>query len=420
MTTRFDALVVGGGPAGSTVALLLAGAGWSVALLEKQAFPRRKVCGECIAAGNLALLDALGLGPRFAALAGPELRKVELHAGGECMRASLPPLAGPHPWGRALGREHLDALLLERAGEAGVQVFQPWSVRRVIRERSGLYAIDAAKADATLRLCASAVVLAHGSWSARPALSSANRPATRDSDLFAFKANFVDTTLEPGVLPVLAFAGGYGGMVIAEKGLATLACCIRRDSLAACRRQAPGATAGEAVEAYLTAACVGVASALRGARREGGWLAVGPLRPGLRSPDPRPAVFAVGNAAGEAHPIVGEGISMALQSAWLLGRRLIAGGPDRDAAAWHTAGKRHAAEWRRYFAPRIRTAAVCPSRDAAGARSAAASAAAAPAGLAHARRDACRKGATCGGLPSDSRGRRVAIRSARSFPAPTL
>ena len=59
MTTRFDVAVVGAGPAGAAAAILLARAGWSVALVERQAFPRRKVCGECIAASNLALLDAL-------------------------------------------------------------------------------------------------------------------------------------------------------------------------------------------------------------------------------------------------------------------------------------------------------------------------------------------------------------------------
>ncbi|MDP3135729.1 MAG: FAD-dependent oxidoreductase, partial [Burkholderiaceae bacterium] len=42
--TAFDAIVVGAGLAGSTVATLLARAGWSVALIEKQRFPRRKVC----------------------------------------------------------------------------------------------------------------------------------------------------------------------------------------------------------------------------------------------------------------------------------------------------------------------------------------------------------------------------------------
>jgi heterodisulfide reductase subunit A-like polyferredoxin len=63
MRSVFDAVIVGAGPAGSSAAILLARAGWSVALVEKQRFPRRKVCGECIAASNLSLLDALGIGP---------------------------------------------------------------------------------------------------------------------------------------------------------------------------------------------------------------------------------------------------------------------------------------------------------------------------------------------------------------------
>ena len=56
--TVFDVVIVGAGPAGCTAAIQLARAGWSVALIERQRFPRRKVCGECIAASNLPLLDA--------------------------------------------------------------------------------------------------------------------------------------------------------------------------------------------------------------------------------------------------------------------------------------------------------------------------------------------------------------------------
>ena len=67
----YDALVIGGGPAGGTSALLLARAGWSVAVVEKAEFPRRKVCGEFISATTLPLLDELGLADAFLKSAGP-------------------------------------------------------------------------------------------------------------------------------------------------------------------------------------------------------------------------------------------------------------------------------------------------------------------------------------------------------------
>ena len=81
MRSAFDVVIVGAGPAGSSAAIRLARAGWSVALVEKQSFPRRKVCGECIAASNLDLIDDLGIGPAFAAAAGPPLRRVALWRG---------------------------------------------------------------------------------------------------------------------------------------------------------------------------------------------------------------------------------------------------------------------------------------------------------------------------------------------------
>ncbi|MEO7337814.1 MAG: FAD-dependent oxidoreductase, partial [Caldimonas sp.] len=166
--------------------------------------------------------------------------------------------------------------------------------------------------------------------------------------------------LASGLLPVLSFDGGYGGMVVADDGLATLACCIRRDRLDAARRDAPGQRAGDVVEALLRTECQGVRDALQGATREGAWLASGPLDPGvhLGADD---GVFRVGNAAGEAHPIIGEGMSMALQSAWLLCAHLL--GPEGDAGVPEPALQRHLLrryeiEWRRQFRPRLRLAAT--------------------------------------------------------------
>jgi menaquinone-9 beta-reductase len=351
-----DAVIVGAGPAGSAAAIILARAGWSVALVEKESFPRRKVCGECMAASNLALLDALGIGRAFDAVAGPELRRVALMSGDRTIEADLPPpAAGTQQWGRALGRETLDVLLLQQARAMGVEVLQPWSVQ-AIEGAPGDWRcrISSVHAGASTVLRARVAIDAHGSWQALPSARQAQRRLPRGSDLLAFKANFRNAGLVDGLLPVLALDGGYGGMVVADDGLTTVACCIRRDRLDACRRVAPGVRAGEAVEAFLRAECRGVRDALQPATRVGPWLAAGPLKPGIY-PGPRNGPFRIGNAAGEAHPIIGEGMSMALQSAWLLGRYLLARGkPGKAAAAEQLEiASRYAAHWRRLFGPRL-------------------------------------------------------------------
>jgi 2-polyprenyl-6-methoxyphenol hydroxylase-like FAD-dependent oxidoreductase len=359
MTSRYDAIVIGSGVAGATAAILLAQAGWAVALVEKAAFPRRKVCGECIAATNLPLLDALGVGDELAATAGPALERVALYAGAEALSAPLPPLPGaPTSWGRALGRDRLDALLLQRARALGATIWQPWGVKEVVRTdlEYECRAVKSATGE-TAVLRAPVVVAAHGSWEPAPGAAPQRRARARPSDLFAFKANFTDAALAQGLLPVLAFPGGYGGLVLADAGRLTLACCVRRDRLRAWRAETPGA-AGSAVEALLRESCAGVRDALRGARRDGPWLSVGPIRPGIRPAWDARSGFAVGNAAGEAHPILGEGISMAIQSAFLLCRRLVAQREQALAGAHAPLGHAYARDWRRQFAGRIRWAAA--------------------------------------------------------------
>jgi flavin-dependent dehydrogenase len=360
MQTDYDAIIIGAGPAGSTAAILLARAGWSVAILEKQRFPRRKVCGECIAAPNLSLLDALGVGDRFNALAGPELRQVALMYGKEPIVAELPPLTQQtqHRWGRALGREHFDPLLRDCARHAGASVWQPWDVRRV-GGRPGAFQCDARAvgSERTVTLTAPVLIAAQGSWELTPTMD-AQRAPPRAADLFAFKANFKDTNIAAGLLPVLAFDGGYGGMVLGDHGTTTLACCIRRDKLSALRKEMQAQRAGDVVEFYLRQSCAGVQQALAGARRDGPWLAAGPIHPGIRMPRHGSEIFLVGNAAGEAHPIIGEGISMAMQSAWLLCGYLVVHPKTLFTAGWQRQIQRnYAGAWRRHFARRIQLAA---------------------------------------------------------------
>ena len=234
------------------------------------------------------------------------------------------------------------------------------SFNRIPRPRSGAAADSyecVITAGDTRTLRARVVVAAHGSWDHNGLRTQPTRRPAGPSDLFGFKARFVGTRLLPGLMPLLTFPGGYGGMVHSDNGRVSLSCCIRRDWLARCRREAPGLPAGDAVLTHITRHCAGARDALSDARLEDrSWRSAGPIRPGIRGTR-RDGIFLVGNAAGEAHPVVAEGISMAMQSSWLLVRRLLEP---------HVAGKQtldHAAEsysrdWTRAFAWRIRAAAV--------------------------------------------------------------
>jgi flavin-dependent dehydrogenase len=349
MAEVFDAVVIGGGPAGSTTALLLARAGWSVAVVERARFPRRKVCGEFLSAANLPLLRHLGVADDFLDLAGPEVKRVAVFARDRRIVADMPRLRGEkHGWGRALGREQLDTLLLKRAARAGAAIFQPWTVSRV-QKGSAQHPTSVQLVCGTTRremeLSARVLVDAHGSW------DPADRRPPHAADLFGFKAHLRESALTPGLMPLLAFPGGYGGMVHSDHARVSLSCCVRRDTLEQTRRLAPSVSAGEAVMAHILATCPAARPALRGAVVESGWRSAGPIQPGIRATH-RDGVFFVGNAAGEAHPVVAEGISMAMQAGMSLANALLSTEDLRQAR------DAYAADWRRLFAWRIRAAAV--------------------------------------------------------------
>jgi flavin-dependent dehydrogenase len=352
----FDALVIGAGPAGSTAALLLARRGCKVAVVERSPFPRRKVCGEFISATSWPILRELGIADELARAAGPAIRRVGLFARDVVVDAPMPQIKGsdsfihscddlpsrmkesdPFIWGRAVGRETLDTALLDHAARHGATVLQPFAVSGI--EKDGDEFVARVERRPALR--ARIVIAAHGSWERGTLPSQFARLPARAGDLLGFKAHYSDSRLPAELMPLVLFPGGYGGMVHSGGGRVSFSCCIRRDALAKCRRERPGLNAGEAVIAHIAVSCRGVREALDGARLEGPWLSAGPIRPGTRQLQ-RPGYYVVGNAAGEAHPLIAEGISMAIQSAWLLDEQL--------------AGKseRYARAWRRNFSSRIR------------------------------------------------------------------
>ncbi|WP_282779258.1 NAD(P)/FAD-dependent oxidoreductase [Nocardia sp. CC201C] len=127
----FDAIVVGGGPAGSSCAGLLAKKGWRVLLLEKAKFPRYHI-GESILTGTVKTLEELDLLDRIDKIGG-SIRKyggtLRWGVGKETWNFVFKE-ASPYEYSFQVRRADFDALLLTRARELGVTVIEEAAVSK--------------------------------------------------------------------------------------------------------------------------------------------------------------------------------------------------------------------------------------------------------------------------------------------------
>jgi geranylgeranyl reductase family protein len=127
----FDVAIIGGGPAGSSCAAFCAMAGLRALILEREKFPREKVCGDCLNPSCWPVLERVQLTERVRDLQHSKLCSVEfISISGRGVTVNLPSGVDGEI---SVKRSLLDDLLLRRARELGANVHEQTTVTALSR-----------------------------------------------------------------------------------------------------------------------------------------------------------------------------------------------------------------------------------------------------------------------------------------------
>jgi flavin-dependent dehydrogenase len=311
-----DVVIVGGGPAGSATALLLARRGYRVTLVDKARFPRPKPCGEYLNPSAVAALGRLGVRPAVEPL-GATLSGMWLTGFG---RSVWVPFAAGH--GLLVPRERLDHALLCEAARAGAEVLEEFHVEAA----PGGASIRGRRDGRTVRLDARLVIGADGLRSIVARRRAVRQPPTAGH--YTVGAHFEGLAEDTPRGDLHLGPGWYVGAALYGQGAGNV--------VAALPRAMYGHRSVERAFDDACAALPALRTLMRRARRTGPFVSVGPLAY-LRRPAIDDGLLLVGDAAGTINPMTGQGIAMALQGAELAAsaadRALRRGQTDRRALA---------------------------------------------------------------------------------------
>ena len=334
----YDVIIIGGGPGGSVAGIVLARAGLRVALLEKEVFPRDKLCGEFLSGEGYALLKSLGLGRRLSAVGAASVGFVVV-TGSKGGR-----YRGAAPGGAiSISRFRLDMALLDEARASGVDVFDGEAARRVEGELSSGFVVRSNGSEIESR----AVVCAAGRHGRviNQIRGGRGRPGTRR--MVAFKTHY-SGPMPPGRVELHAFMGGYCGVQRVENDLVNI-CWLSRASVL---REAGGSP--DSMLEYMQSQNRALRRRLERLRpRRHEFLAASPLDFSPRGPVASD-VLMVGDSAGMIAPMCGDGMAMAMHSGALAASHLEGFLTGTLPAADLLAG--YASAWKRSFLPRMRLA----------------------------------------------------------------
>src|SRR5262245_51036829 len=136
---EYDALIIGGGPGGSTAASYLAKAGRRVLVLEKEHFPRFHI-GESLLPYNRQIFEEIGVVGKLEASGLIKKFGAQFHLGNGSKSLFLVFRNGRYtrePMAYQVERSKFDHLLLQHSASLGAEVREGWSVTRYRTDRDG-------------------------------------------------------------------------------------------------------------------------------------------------------------------------------------------------------------------------------------------------------------------------------------------
>ena len=222
--TQFEVAIVGAGPAGSTAAILLARRGYSVALLDKEEFPREKLCGDFLNPSCRPLFAELGITDQLSLAQHEPVTglRVTCASGAE---TELPLIGwdGAPVSGLGLRRLFFDQILMNQARAAGVSTLLGCRVNSLSRAARG-WRIAFSRNGTVAKLQARILLGADGrnSWVANQLLP--RDESTRRGRAVGFQLRLKYRGGLSGRVEIHQFLGGYAGLIGLGDG--TLNLCL--------------------------------------------------------------------------------------------------------------------------------------------------------------------------------------------------
>jgi menaquinone-9 beta-reductase len=302
----FDAAIVGAGPAGSATAIALAQRGYAVVLVDKQQFPREKLCGDFVNPINWPIFRELGVEERVLAQPHAEVTGFRITSCSGVEAEALFSSTTQQPeFGLGMRREQLDQVLLERARSLGVTIHLGGRIENLARSAQGWRL----QADGDESWQARILIGADGrnSWVARQL--GMNTRETTQGRCVGFQVRLQSPGVVAGKVEIHLFPGGYAGLIGLGDG--TINLCLSID-----KQMLPPDRLGE----FLLAKCLPqnpyLKKLLHRSTSAGEFRSAYPVYFQRRRCITDGALL-VGDAARVSEPVTGEGIYFAMRSGLL-------------------------------------------------------------------------------------------------------